>query len=506
MNVKTLFEAARRGAGMPGLFAAAAVIIAQRLLHGALHEAPFAPTAAAEWVIRKSPGPVATYVIDNLGHNGQTVLTYTCIAAALVLGYAVGRRPAWVLAAAAFVLTLLAAYLDPLARDVAGAIGSASVAALVAFLAQTALRARPEAKAAEGAEAGETVGGVDWGRRQFLSRVGLGAVFVAVAATAGLRSGSRSTPKGSVHADQPAVVPIDSGFREVAGLSPRTTPRDDHYTVDIDVEDPLIDESSWRLVVDGAVTTPLSLSLADLQAMGTEERLNNLSCISNPVGGDLIGNSRWTGVPLDALLDMAQPRPEAVTLVAASDDGFTDGIRLDEIRGKDAWIAFGMNGELLPRSHGFPARLLFPNHYGMRNVKWLTRLELKTEDEQGYWARRGWDRDAVVRTESRFDVPNGGATVQSPFTCAGIAWAGSRRIQAVEVSADGGETWQAAQLETELAPLSWRRWQISLDLPPGRYTLAVRATDGTGTPQDVRERDPHPSGASGYHRIDVTVA
>ncbi len=254
------------------------------------------------------------------------------------------------------------------------------------------------------------------------------------------------------------------------------------------------------------MATPLSLSLADLQAMGTKERLNNLSCISNPVGGDLIGNSRWTGVPLDALLDMGQPRPEAVTLAAASDDGFTGGIRLDEICGKDALIAFGMNGELLPRSHGFPARLLFPNHYGMRNVKWLTRLELKTEDEQGYWARRGWDRDAVVRTESRFDVPGDGDTVESPFSCAGIAWAGSRGIQAVQVSADGGQSWQAAQLETELAPLSWRRWQVSLDLPAGRHTLAVRAVGGTGTPQDATERDPHPSGASGYHRINVTVA
>jgi len=219
--MNTLLGAARHRAGTPGLWAAVAVIIVQRLLHGAWWKAPFAPTSAAEWVIRKSPSPVATYVIDNLGHRSQSMLTYTFIALALVLGYAVGRRPAWMLAAAAFVLTLLAAYLDPLAQDIAGAIGSASVAAMAAFLAQTGLRARPETKAADGAE---TVGGVDWGRRQFLARVGLGAIFVAVAGTAALRSGSRSTPKGSVHADQPAVVPLDSDFREIAG-SRRARPR-----------------------------------------------------------------------------------------------------------------------------------------------------------------------------------------------------------------------------------------------------------------------------------------
>jgi DMSO/TMAO reductase YedYZ molybdopterin-dependent catalytic subunit len=501
--MNTLFRAARHTVGTPGLWAAGAAVIVQRLLHAALHQAPFAPTSAAEWVIRESPGPVATYAIEHLGHRAQPTLVYAFIALALVLGFALGRRPAWLLASAAFVLTLLAAYLDPLARDTAGGFASASVAGLTAFLAQTALRARLETEAPAGTESVERV---DWERRRFLARVGLGVVVVAAAGTAALRSGSQSTPKGEVLARQPAVIPPDAGFSEVAGLSPRVTPTEDHFAVDIDIEDPLISRSSWRLVLDGAVATPLSLSLADLQAMPTKERLDNLACISNPVGGDMVGNSRWTGVPLDALLEMAQPGPEAVTLVAGSSDGFTDGIPLDEIRGKDALIAIGMNGELLSRSHGFPARMLFPNHYGMRAVKWLTRLELKTEDEEGYWAQRGWDRDAVVRAASRFDVPGNGDTLQSPLSCAGVAWAGMRGIQAVEVSPDGGQSWHGAQLERVLGPLSWRRWQISFDLPPGQHTLAVRAVEGTGTLQDERERGPHPSGASGYHHVRVNVA
>ena len=493
--LQALVRAVRMSAGLPGLWTAALAVVVQRLLHGAFHDAPFAPYALAEWVVRKTPGPLATYAIDHLGHRALPTFGYAFIAATLVLGFLVGRRPAWLLAAIAFALTLVAAYLDPLPHSVPWAFASAFVVACTAFVAPLALQRHVE----PGAQ------GTDWARRRLLAQGALGLIVIGVGGTAALRAGSRSTPTGPVRADQPAAIPADPTFREVAGLSPRVTPRADHYVVDIDLEDPLISESDWRLTINGAVNRPQSLSLADLQAMATKERLNNLSCISNPVGGDLVSNSRWTGLPLDALLDMAQPSPQAVTLVAVAFDGYTEGIRLDEIRGKDALIAFGMNGELLPRSHGFPARLLFPNHYGMRNVKWLTRLELKTQDEEGYWARRGWDREAVVRTESRFDTPRDGATVQSPFVCGGIAWAGARRIQAVEVSPDGGQSWRAAELEVDLGPLSWRRWQVSLDLPPGRHSLAVRAVDGTGTRQDAVERPPHPSGASGHHRINVTV-
>lgn len=498
--MRSLAEAIRRGAGAPGLWAALIVVIVQRLLHSAFHQAPFAPYSAAEWMIRKSPGSLATYAIDHLGHRAMPLIGYTFIAATLVLGYAIGRRPAWALAAVAFVLTLVAAYLDPLVRDWTGTISSAVVAAITAFVAVAAFQRRPTVEPASEVKSQDY-----WSRRQFLARAGLGVVVVGVAGTTVLRAGARSAPKGSVRADQAAVIPMDASFPEVQGLSPRVTSRADHYIVDIDLENPMIGESGWRLDIDGAVNTPMSLSLADLQAMQTEERLNNLTCISNPVGGDLIGNSRWTGVPLDTLLDMAQPRPDAITLVAGSYDGFTDGIALDEIRGKDALIAFGMNGELLPRDHGFPARLLFPNHYGMRSVKWLTRLELKTKDEEGYWAQRGWDREAVTRTESRIDVPGNGDHVPSRFVCAGIAWAGARGIQAVEVSADDGQSWQQAGLEEELGALSWRRWQIALELPPGAQKLTVRAIDGTGTRQDSQQRSPHPSGASGYDRISVTV-
>jgi DMSO/TMAO reductase YedYZ molybdopterin-dependent catalytic subunit len=498
-----LIRTIRSSLGLAGFWAAFATVIVQRLLHGAFRQAPFAPYSAAEWMIRESPGPVATYAIDHLGHNAQPLLGYTFITFSLILGFMIGRRPAWILAAAAFALTLNAAYLDPLAKDTAGALSSAALAGATAFLAQTAFRARTFAKEARDTDA--ATGGTDWGRRRFLARALLGIIVLGVAGTAALRAGARMAQR-AVRADQPALIPTDPAFKEVTGLSPQVTPTAHHYVVDIDLEKPSIGESGWRLAVNGAVKTPLSLSLGELQAMPTKERLNNLSCISNRVGGDLVSNSRWTGVSLDTLLDMAQPHSAAATLVAVSFDGYREGIRLDEIRGKDALVAVGMNGELIPQAHGFPARLLFPDHYGMRNVKWLTVLELKAEDEEGYWAHRGWNREAVVRTESRIDTPKDGGTVQPAFVCAGIAWAGARGIQGVEVSPDGGQTWQAAELESVLGPLSWRRWQLPLNLPAGDYELAVRASDGADQLQDQIKRDPHPSGASGYHRISVTVA
>ena len=494
--MRPLAGAVRTATAGPGLWAAACAIVAQRLLHSAFPAAPFAPYSIAEWAVRKSPGALATYAIDHLGHRALPTFGYAFIALALAIGLIAGRRPAWMLAAIAFLLTLLAAFLDPIPRGVTPALSSASVAALTALSAAIAFRPRER-----DAPPPET----DWTRRRLLARAGLGMILVGVGGAAAVRQGSRSAPSGFVRADEPAIVPFDGAFAEVDGLSPRVTPRADHYVVDIDLENPLIGQSGWRLHVNGEVESPISMSLADLQSMRTVERLFNVSCISNPVGGDLIGNSRWTGVPLDHLLDLAAPLASAVALRVRSFDGYSEGIPLNDIRGHDALIAIGMNGRLLPRSHGFPARLLFPDHYGMRSVKWVTDLVLLDRDEEGYWAQRGWDREAVVRTESRFDAPRDGDRVARRFVCAGIAWAGARGIAAVEVSADGGQSWRQAELEGVLSPLSWRRWRIELELAPGVHTLAVRATDGTGSTQEAKERDPHPSGASGYHRIEVSV-
>jgi DMSO/TMAO reductase YedYZ molybdopterin-dependent catalytic subunit len=308
-----------------------------------------------------------------------------------------------------------------------------------------------------------------------------------------------------VRADDPARLDPDPSLDSVAGLSPAVTSRRRHYVVDIDLDDPVADGDAWRLEIGGAAASPVRWSLDDLRSMPTVERLITLSCISNIVGGPLIGTARWTGVPLPDLLRPARPSTRARFLVARAVDGYRESFPLSEARRRDALVAFAMNGSLLPRAHGFPARLLVPGHYGMKQVKWLERLDLVEDDPVGYWGQRGWDTAAVVRTGSRFDVPRAGDDVSSRFTAAGVAWAGDRRISQVELSADDGRTWRAARLERELDPLAWRRWSLELDLPPGVHPLTVRAVDGAGQVQDPDRRAPHPSGASGYHRIVVNV-
>ncbi len=262
---------------------------------------------------------------------------------------------------------------------------------------------------------------------------------------------------------------------------------------------------SWQLKISGAVSAPNSFTLDDLRAMSTTERLQLMSCISNEVGGDLVSCSRWTGVPLADLLRAVQPHGDAKMVIARAIDGYTETIPIDIALSQLVLVAFGMDGLTLPDAHGSPARLLFPGRYGMRSVKWLKELSVSLTEEEGYWEQRGWDKQAIMRTSSRIDVVDKSA-VAGQFVAAGVAWAGDRRISAVEVSTDDGGSWSRATLEEELGPLAWRRWQIALELPPGTHNVVVRAIDGTGTLQDATERPPHPSGSSGYHRVSVQVA
>jgi DMSO/TMAO reductase YedYZ molybdopterin-dependent catalytic subunit len=309
----------------------------------------------------------------------------------------------------------------------------------------------------------------------------------------------------AVRADIAATIPDDVTFIRVAGLSPRVTSREAHYVVDVNLDYPEVDVSNWRLKISGAIGDQLSLSLDDLQAMHTEEQLATMACISNPVGGNLVGNSLWTGVPLARLLAEAGAGASARAVKGVGADGYEDTIPIELAMAPTTLVAFGMDGATLPVAHGFPARLRIPAVYGMKNVKWLTALVVLSQPEDGYWEKRGWDLEARVRTESRFDTPADGDRVGRKLTVAGIAWAGDRRISRVEVSADAGASWTPALLEAELGPLSWRRWQLALDLPPGTQALMVRARDGTGAIQDSERRPPHPSGASGYHRIVVNA-
>ena len=299
---------------------------------------------------------------------------------------------------------------------------------------------------------------------------------------------------------------LDMAFEALKGLSSEVTPNEKFYTISISLFDPTINPKTWKLTLHGLVDKPLQLSLDELKALPAHEAYVTFACISNEIGGKLIGNARWKGVPLRTLLEMAQLKPEAHKVVLRSDDGYSTGLPLERCLRPQTFLAYEMNGQELPNSHGFPLRAVIPGYYGMKQPKWLTEIEVVADDYLGYWEERGWADEAVVKTFSRIDVPAHRAQVPvSGAPIGGIAFAGDRGIRKVEFSLDGGKTWEVAVLKPPLSPYTWTLWAAELALPSrGDCVLAVRATDGQGTLQDERVSEPLPDGVSGYHKLRVT--
>ncbi|WP_405091015.1 molybdopterin-dependent oxidoreductase [Micromonospora sp. NBC_01392] len=294
-----------------------------------------------------------------------------------------------------------------------------------------------------------------------------------------------------------------------AGVAPGfRTPTEEFYRVDTALTVPRIDVDSWRLRLHGLVARPVEVSFADLLDRGLIERDITLSCVSNEVGGPYVGTARWLGAPLAPLLRAAGIRAGADQLVARSDEGMTIGTPIETLLdGRDAMLAVGMNGAPLPFAHGFPVRMLTPGLYGYAGAcKWVTELEVTTFDAfDAYWVRRGWAREAPVRTASRIDRPAPFARIPAgPVTVAGVAWAQHRGIAAVEVSVDGGP-WRAAELLPTASTDTWVQWRYAWPAPAGPHSLRVRATDGTGATQPEQRRTPFPDGATGHHTITLTV-
>lgn len=336
------------------------------------------------------------------------------------------------------------------------------------------------------------------GRRQVL-RAGLQLLGVGLAAAV-LRGGRGPRVRA---ADGRAPLPE---FDAVPGLSPWVTPGGEFYKVSKNLFDPDLRRAAWSLRVFGHVERPFAVTLDELRTLAPPVRQpTTLSCISNPVGGDLIGNAYWTGIPLRALLQRAGLRPGVVDVRLEAADGYTDSLPLARAMDPATLVVWEMNDRPLPPDHGYPARLVVPGIYGMKNVKWLTAVEAVTEDYKGYWERRGWSDEAVTQTLSRFDVPRAGRIrAPAPVVLAGIAFAGDRGVSAVEVSTDGGRTWRPAEVEPSPSPLTWVRWRAAWSPPGrGRYTLAVRAVDGRGRVQEAERRPALPDGATGYHLLEV---
>lgn len=306
----------------------------------------------------------------------------------------------------------------------------------------------------------------------------------------------------------PEAVPPRGADLGVPDAEPWQTPNPDFYRIDTVLSPPLVTATDWRLRVHGLVEREVELDFDDLVRVGLVDRWVTLVCVSNNVGGDLVGNALWTGVPIADVLGMAGPLAEADAVRSTSQDGWTCGTPLEVLTdGRDALFAVGMNGEPLPVEHGFPVRMVVPGLYGyVSATKWVVDVEVSRFDRfEAYWTGRGWSEQAPVKVQSRIDVPRVGATVPAGrVPVAGVAWAQNRGIGQVEVRVDGG-AWQQAEIAEVPSADTWRQWVYQWDAEPGRHRLEVRATTTDGEVQTGDVAPPAPDGATGWHGIDVDV-
>jgi len=315
---------------------------------------------------------------------------------------------------------------------------------------------------------------------------------------------------GELTPDTPAP-PVPGGADFVTDGTPAfLTSNRDFYRVDTALVVPRIRAEEWQLRVHGMVDRELRIGFDELRGRPLVERAITLTCVSNQVGGQYVSTARFLGVPLRDVLTQAGVRPGADQLVSRSADGWTAGTPTDVVLENDrgALLAIGMNGEPLPVEHGFPVRMVVPGLYGyVSATKWLVELELTTfEAFDPYWARRGWAKQAPIKTMSRIDKPRAFDSVASGrVVVAGVAWAQHRGVEAVEVRIDGGP-WQRAELSTEVSVDTWRMWRTEFTLPPGRHTAEARAADRTGSVQTEQRADPIPDGATGWHSVVFTVS
>ena len=467
--------------------------------------------AIGDAVVDRVPAGVKNAAIALFGTGDKTALLIGTVLVAGVIGawLGVAARRRFAVAVAGFmafgVLGVVASAGDPQASP-----GATAVAVAIGLAAALALLWRLQ-HAADGREADDREA-VD--RRTFLRFAGAGLVVAAVAAWSGRLLRQRTAAVASrtalvVPSPTEAASPLATGTDfGVEGLSPFVSPNDEFYRIDTALSVPRVDARTWRLKVTGMVDRPLNLTFDELVDQGLVEHWTTLCCVSNEVGGSLIGNAKWSGVPLRDVLDLAGIQIGASQIVGRSVDGWTAGFpREVAYDGRTALIAVAMNGEPLPIEHGFPARLVVPGLYGyVSATKWLSEIELTTWDAfDAYWVPRGWSKEGPIKTQSRIDTPKSGSVAAGAVMVAGVAWAQQRGISRVEVQVDEGE-WDQARLADVPNIDTWRQWVWEWDATPGSHVLQVRATDADGVVQTAQRQPVMPDGATGYHRIIVQVA
>lgn len=287
-----------------------------------------------------------------------------------------------------------------------------------------------------------------------------------------------------------------------AKKTPFITPTKDFYIVQYSGPE-TINVKNWSLKITGRVKKPLSLTYEDILERPSIERMVTLTCIDNEVAGDLIGNALWKGIELKDLLAEAEPQTAVVDVVFYGADDYSDSITFERATQYDVFLAYEMNGEALDKNHGFPLRVIVPGLYGIKNVKWLTQLELTDYDYKGYWQKKSWTDQGTIKVSSRIDDPGPYNTLKKGHVFRGIAFSGYNGIGMVEISFDDANTWQRVVLDPKTAsPYAWVHWHYEwLTPPPGDHRIYVRATDRIGRTQTSFMSGAFPEGTSGLHSI-----
>jgi DMSO/TMAO reductase YedYZ molybdopterin-dependent catalytic subunit len=474
--------------------------------------------ALAERMVRMLPYEVFALILANLQHLAKPLGFGVAVVASLI-GFGVGgllyARAAWESRWPRLGLGLIAAMVTWIALTVVSApalpmaIGSLVYGLLLAALNQPTQvgigRRRPdpdlESPATVRSDTNAVLGLMS--RRDLFRRSALILLVTAAASRLGVWSdavGARVATVASGAGDVTSAV-----FRLIRGMPLEVTPNRRFYQISKNYPfDPVVDVAKWSLQITGLVAKPLTLSYAEfVRSAPSVERYQTLECISNEVGGDLIGNAKWKGVRVRDILALAEIRPGSTAIVWRSADGYFESVPLEVALDPESLLAYEMNGEPLPQKHGAPVRVLLLNRYGTKQPKWLTSIEVANSDVTGYWEHQRFSKQAIVKTSSAFSVTvRDGGIVRF----GGWAFAGSRGISRVEVSADGGNTWFPATVKDALAVNTWQFWSAAWKPPaPGEYAFKVRAVDGRGTIQRGGRRR-LPDGAEGYHEVRLHIS
>jgi DMSO/TMAO reductase YedYZ molybdopterin-dependent catalytic subunit len=442
------------------------------------------------------------------------------LAVAAGAGIVEARRPPWGQALIGLIGLVGAVAASTRANAPMLAIAPSALAAIAAVMALRLLIPRlpreapaEDEVAPEQATANPDPTGVD--RRRFLGWAGGAAVLGVLAAAGGyaLQAGSRAVTaiREAITLPTPVTtvtVPASAQF-DIEGLPPVVTPNAEFYRIDTALAVPAVDPSTWSLRIHGLVDQEVTLTWDELLALPLEESVTTLTCVSNEVGGNLIGNALWLGYPIRELLARAAPTADADMVLSRSVDGFTASTPLTVLQDdRNAILAVGMNGSPLPAEHGFPVRMVVPGLYGyVSATKWVVDLEVTRFDAaSAYWTDRGWSERGPIKVSSRIDVPRNGQPLTAGLvTVAGVAWQQHVGIQAVEVQVDDGP-WKPATLATAISDDTWVQWRYDWDATSGGHTLRVRATAADGEVQTADVQGVIPDGATGLDERSVQVS